>query len=61
MNQQIFTPMAKTFCKSGLTENNVVEVKEPFVKSCKHSTVTGWCTRSNKQCPAIKINLSINK
>ena len=60
MNQQLLTNKATAY-KSNGTDNNVIALKEAFVKPCKHRTGTGFCIRSNRQCPATIFNLSLNK
>jgi hypothetical protein len=34
----------------------VLKKLTPSEKSCPHRTITGFCTRSNKKCPAIHHN-----
>lgn len=60
MNQQLLTNNSNTY-KSNATDNSIIVVKEAFVKPCKHRTATGFCVRSNRQCPATVFNLSLNK
>ncbi|CAN5825668.1 hypothetical protein BH10BAC2_BH10BAC2_38400 [soil metagenome] len=60
MNQRLLSNKANTY-KSTTTDNSIMVVKEAFVKPCKHRTGTGFCIRSNRQCPATIFNLSINK
>jgi len=64
MNQQqliIKTSSAYKTLNGNTIENSIVVLSEPFVKPCKHRTGTGFCVRSNRQCPATMFNLSINK
>ena len=37
-----------------------IVVKGNFVKPCKHRTETGYCIRSNRQCPATIFKISIH-
>jgi hypothetical protein len=63
MNRQpiINTAIAYKSLRNDTLENNTVILKEAFVKPCKHRTETGFCTRSNRQCPAALFNLLVNK
>lgn len=60
MNQPPHASKASTY-KNTTEDNSIIIVKEAFVKTCKHRTGTGFCVRSNRQCPATIFNLSINK
>lgn len=64
MSQQLVTIKTSPAYKSvngNTTENSIIILNETFVKPCKHRTGTGFCVRSNRQCPATIFNLSINK
>src|SRR5262249_2052643 len=60
MSQQQSNQNSRTY-KSSTPVNDLLIVKTSFVKACKHRTSTGFCVRSNRQCPATLFNLSVNK
>jgi len=61
MNQQLSITKAYKTTIGNTTENDIIILNEALVKPCKHRTVTGFCVRSNRQCPTTMFNLSINK
>lgn len=60
MSQQQSDQNLRTY-KSSIPVNDLLIVKTPFVKACKHRTATGFCEKSKRQCPAALFNLSVNK
>ncbi|QEC68665.1 hypothetical protein FRZ67_15625 [Panacibacter ginsenosidivorans] len=61
MNQQTLLTKAYKNTIGNTTENGIIILNEAVVKPCKHRTTTGFCIRSNRQCPATMFNLSLNK